>query len=435
MDVSPDGSETRFTPLAAARQVWPQRNDNGWLNQSVMEREVSLQMQPGLEVDDAQVVARAHLLRFSEPGQVGTITTTSDPIMDGVVIPKGLVRAGMDVNIPGYAGLPNGLTGHISASKFNPKTQQLVLTVDSKARDALTVQETRLRGRDALSVSRMLLAGQYAPPVPDMMMPWSYAEGSGTIPSNELYNAMPLFNTMPSSIGFPWTEWTTTHPPKDAKYQSCYLRLGPAQNDASANWITQHSNWGSDVGIPIKMAQAGQIRLLEVAAYDADGNVMKVPFHISFYYVGSVNVQSMPQIPASDAAMYAPFAGAQRYPFVRDGFESVKEDGTKVDPNVPQPTESVGLIRALGTFYEKAGFWPGAYATGDPATGMLRDEQPWSFDVTGVGDSTWDPYRAERNYSNPLAGRIYAMIYCDAQATNEVFFLGKMYRVEPGQGG
>lgn len=435
MNVSSDGASTSYQPLAYQRQAHPAEEDNAWLDPDVMPKEVFLQMQAGLSADDAGTVARAHLERFSEPGQVGTVTLSSDPHVNGVPVPRGLVRAGMTVHLPRLLGLPGGVLAHVVSSETDPAAGKVTLSIDTKFRDALTNEEVRLRGRDALSVSRMLVAGQYQPPVSDQMLPWSYEEGSGVIPSNEVHNATRLFSGMPSNVQFPWTEWTNARPPKDTKWKSSYLRLGPAQANADANWVTQATASGTAYGVPIKVSQAGAIRLLQLAAYDRDGNVLKVPFHVSFYYSGGVNVMSMPRIPADQKLLFPPYAIGQHYPFVRDGFEAYKIDGTKNDPNIPQPTESVGLIKAYGTFYEKAGFWPGSYAEGDAATGLLVDEGAWQFDTTNTADAYWDPYRAERNLTNPKSGRIYAMIYCDAQATQEVFFLGRMFRSEPGTGG
>lgn len=435
MQVSANGAETSYQPLAARRQVYPDSKDNGFLDSQVMARETLLQMQEGLSADDGRIVARAHLNRFSDPGQVGTITLEADVLLDGQVLSRHLVRAGMPVHVPMILGRPEGVTFHVTKSSSNPQDGTVTLTVDSKTRDALTVEQVRLRGRDALSVTRMLVAGQYQPPIPDAVFPWNYAEGSGFVPSSPSTSAVKLFEGMPDDVSFPWTEWTTQRPPNSARWSSSYVRLGPASpSSANDNWAVQNTAAGTAMGIPIRMAQAGQIRLLQIAAYDAAGNVLKVPFHVSFYAVSSVNVNSMPLIPAEQAALFAPYAVGQHYPFVKDGFERYKDDGTLVSPEIPQPVQSAGLLRAYGTYYEKAGYWPGSYAQGDPATGLLVDASTWAFDLTGVGDAQFDPYSAERNLTNPKAGNVYAMIYCDAQADQEVFFLGRMYRSEPGSG-
>ena len=431
MNVSDDGTETSYVPLAAAPQVWPALATNLWLDDQVMATEVMIQMQVGMDAEDAAIVARAHLSRFRDPGVTGTVTLGVDPMMGGVPIPRHLVRAGMELHVPFVLGRPEGVLMHISNSVSSISSGTVALTVDSKRRDALTVDEVRLRGRDALSISRMLVAGQYTPPVPDQVYPWSYEAGSGYIPSNPTHSAVKLFKGIPNEVTFPWVEWTKARPPSDPAWTSCYMHLGPVSSNANLNWITQQTPSGTAVGIPIKMAQAGSIRLLQFAAYHADGTVFKIPFHIGFYYISNVNVLSMPKIPSDQALMYPPFAAAQHYPFVRDGFEVLSVDGTKADPNVPQPTQSVGLLRVYGTFFEKAGFSPGTYAEGDKATGLLADESIWQFDTSSV-DANFDPYDIERNLTNPKSGRIYAMIYCDAQGAEDVYFMGRMYRAELG---
>lgn len=436
MNVSSDGMETMYSPLAALRQVYPTQSDNQWYDVQRMPKEVYLQLQQGIAEDDAMIVARNHLRTFAEPGFTGTVTLQSDPVdADGNPVLKHLVRAGMSLRVPGFNGDQRGVVLHVSRSEHDIAKDTTTLTVDSKFRDALTVEEVRLRGRDSLQVSRMLIAGSYTPPVPDQMMPWDYSAGSGFIPSNSSFSSVPLFAGMPSTVRFPWQEWTMQRPPSSARWRSSYLHVYPAKPIADQNWFVQHSAAGSAMGVPIRMAQAGTIRLLQVAAYDSSGRVMPIPFHISFYYVGGVNVLSMPQIAASDTQKYPPFLAAQHYPFAKDGFESYRIDGTKVNPTVPQPIESVGLLRAYGTYYEKAGYFPGSYATGDRPTGLLVDESTWSFDVTGVGEAYWDPYSVANTLKMPLSGQVFAMIYADGQEDRDVFFLGRMFRSEPGTGG
>ena len=423
MSVSGDGADTGYTPLASTRQTWPTLG-NDWYQSEVMAKEIMTQMQTGLTEAEAAIVARAHLGRFADPGVTGTITLGTDPTMGGAPIPRHLVRAGMDVHIPGLFGRPEGLLAHISASTHS-LTGKTTLTVDSKRRDALTVEEVRTRGRDSLAITRMLIGGQYAPAISDQLYPWSYAEGSGYLPKA----ALPLFKDMPGEVSFPWTEWTTKHPPASTPG---YLHLGAVSNNADRNWLTASNPYGTEMGIPIRMAQAGSVRLLQVAAYNGDGTVAKVPFHVSLYAVGTVNVLSMPKIEAEQAGLH-PYPVAQHYPFVRDGFESLRADGTKNDPQLPTAVESVGLLKAYGTYYEKAGYFPGSYATGGVATGLLVDESTWSFDVTGVAESGFDPYLAEKNLTNTRAGQVYAMIYCDKRTLgqSDIYFLGRIFRAEP----
>ncbi|HEY5787514.1 MAG TPA: hypothetical protein VIT65_22340 [Microlunatus sp.] len=433
MQVSSDGTTTYYQPAASLRQTYPTNVSNGWFDRDVMPKEVMIEMQQGLEADDAAIVARAHLARFSDPGMTGTVTLSTDPTLGGEPISRFLVRAGMSLHLPGIGG--KGIMAHITESSANLAEGEVSLTIDTKFRDALTVQEVRTRGRDALAISRSLVAGQYRPPIPDQMWPWSYGEGSGYVPSNSVLNAIPLFNGMPQFTPFPWTPWTMTHPPKDKRYRSCYIRIAPAQADATKNWALQRSPWGAAVGIPVRMSQAGTIRLLQVAAYDRDGRILRVPFHFSLWYLGSVNPLTMPAIPVEQAKLFPPYKANQRYPFVKDAFEGILRTGVRAGLNDPMSFESAGPVRIYGTYDEKAGYFPGSMASGDVPTGLLIDESQWSYDLTGHGDSTWDEYSIERNFTNSKAGNLYAMIYCDAQQDQEVFFVGRMFRVEPGQGG
>jgi hypothetical protein len=244
---------------------------------------------------------------------------------------------------------------------------------------------------------------------------------------------------MPSSIRFPWTEWTTARPPKAAAWKSCYIRLGPASVNADQNWTSRP---GSIYGVPIFLGQAGEIRLLQLAAYDRDGHVLKIPFHFSLYYSNGVNYQSMPRLVApygNTIAYRAPgatvyFQNGQHYPFHPNAWEGYNQDGTITNPETQNAAQTAGLIRAWGSNYEKAGHWPGSSAAGDPATGLLVDESTFGFDTTKF-DANFDPYSTKQ--TSPFAGQVYAMIYADAQANQEVYFAGRMFRVEPGgaQGG
>jgi hypothetical protein len=431
MQVSIDGNSTYYEPMASLRQVHPTAEKNEWLDRHMMRRETLVQVQPGLNADDAAQVARSHLQRFADPGVVGQIELGVDPMMNGVVIPRGLVRAGMDVHVPNLFGRREGTLLHISESDYNPATGKNTLTVDSKYRDALTVDEVRMRGRDALSVSRMLVAGNYVPPVPDQMFPWNYAEGSGYLPKK----ALQLFKGAPEQMRFPWEEWTTAHPPGNPKWRAGYVGLGATNANADKNWIAVPGPGGGRNGVPFRMAQSGQVRLLQVAAYDIDGHVLRVPFHISFFTSRGVNYQSMPVIPAAEhysAGGYV-YSAPMHYPFGRNAFEKYNPDGVQVSPKVPQTTESAGMIRAYGTFYEKAGYSPGAFSDGNLPTGLLIDETQWSFDTTGPGGG-FDPYAPKGSLVVPEVGNLYAMIYCDAQNAQGVYFLGRLFRVEPGAG-
>lgn len=434
MQVSTDGLRTRYKPLAALRQVEPVSDRNGWLQPSRMRKEVLLQLQEGLEAQEAQKVAQAHLGHFAEPGLTGTIILTSDPLWgtSGTFLSRTLIKAGMTVQAVKVFGRDEGVLLHITqvSTDLNGAT---TLTVDSKYRDRLTAEEVRLRGRDALSVTRMLIAGQYNPPLPDMLLPWNYAEGSGHIPSGQEYNSLPLFRDMPDEIGFPWTEWTTQRPPRSRAWRANYIRIGPKSGNADNNWARVTDRRGGQFGFPIKLSQGGAIRLIQMAAYDANGNIMKVPFHFSIYQNSNVNVLSMPKVSTAAQATETGYAINQHTPFFNEAWETYRLDGTQRQTEEPIQVSSVGLVRAWGTKHAPAGYWPGSKATGDPPTGLLVDEATWDFQLNGFDKkSSIDPYTTRQ--TSPFAGFVYGMVYCDAQLTEEVFFLGRMWRSETGSG-
>ena len=444
--VTADGLETSYLPLAQLRQV-DAGHKNGWYLPGKMRREIMLQLQAGLEEDQAQAVANSHLQHFADPGFTGQITFTSDPKIITAVgansrgvtvatatsyLPRHLIRPGMVITLPGVFGKPEGVLVHISEVSASGDDGTVTATVDSKYRDALTVSEVRLRGRDSLAVQRSLIGGNYAPPVSDELVPWSYAGGSGYLPHSPHYSSLPLFKGMPRDVQFPWASWTTAHPPSSKQWANCYIKIAPTNaTNANINWAQQPNKHASYHGFPIKLSQAGSIRLIEIAAYDKNGNVMAVPFHVSFYYSSGVNYQAMPMIRAIDTGK-AGFSPGQHYPFFDQAWESYNLDGTKIITEQPVSVSTAGLIRAYGTGKIKAGYWPGSQQYGDSPTGLLVDEGTFEYDCT-QDIANINP--TMRKQTNPLAGYIYAMIYCDAQGPNEVFFLGRLYRVEPGTQG
>ncbi len=431
MQVSSDGLRTRYKPLAALRQVEPVSDKNGWLQPSRMRKEVLLQLQQGLDQQEAEKVARSHLAHFTEPGLTGSIVLKSDPKFGAGYLARPLIKAGMSMQLLSVFGRPVGVMLHITSVTTDLNRGVTTLTVDSKYRDKLTVDEVRMRGRDALSVQRMLIAGQYQAPLPDMLLPWNYAEGSGFIPSGTEYSSVPLFRDMPDEIGFPWTEWTTQRPPRSKAWKSSYIKISAKSSNADNNWARVSQRRGQQFGFPIKLAQAGTIRLVQIAAYDANGNVMKVPFHFSIYQNSNVNVLSMPKISTAAQATETGYAINQHHPFFKDAWETYRIDGTQRATEETVQVSSVGMVRAWGTGQVPAGYWPGTKPSGDPPTGLLVDEGTFEFNLSGFDKkSSIDPYTTRQ--TSPFAGYVYGMVYCDAQLTQDVYFLGRMYRVEPG---
>lgn len=426
MTVSSDGQSTDYQALYELAQM-VESDSRGWLDRSKIRRETMLELSEGLSFAEAQEVARQHGRRFGDPGVTGTCTLSSTVRMDGERLHHMLMVAGMSVVIPRVMG-QDELVMHVSDVALDFEAGTATLTLDSKYRDALTVAEVRQRTKDALMVPRVMVAGQYAPPVPDQLLPWNYAEGSGVIPSGPNFNAAAFFDDMPDHVNYPWTDWTTMRPPSDPRWQYSYIKVPPASANADSNWAGVVDHDGSRLGFPIRLAQAGSIRLVQIAAYDENGNVLPVEFHFSLYLNRGVNYQAMPII-ASTSTNTDGHAVGQHYPFFTEAWEDWNLDGTRSNPQIPHATESAGLIKAWGTHYERPGHWPGVQA--DPMTGLFVDEDPFTFDLTQQANA-FDPYSPDKNLTNPEAGMVYGMLYCEAQGAAPVYFLGRMFRADPG---
>jgi hypothetical protein len=161
----------------------------------------------------------------------------------------------MSITIRGIYGRPSGVIFHITDSNVD-EMGNLNATLDSRFRDALTVQEVRARGRDALNITRAIQVGQYNPVVPDQLYPWSYAEGSGFMP----LGSQKLFTEFPNAV-FPYTAVTRARPPKDPKWRKYYARVGPMTGNADDNW----ANAGTDSATgfkpyAIRLAARGAVR-------------------------------------------------------------------------------------------------------------------------------------------------------------------------------
>lgn len=437
MQVIGDGQRTVYRPLAAMRQVHPVSDRNTWLEQHRMRREQLLQVPDGLQADELIQVGVNHLQASSDPGLTGTIELKSDPrLLGGALIPRHLIRAGMTVQLPYFKGQPEGVLLHVTEVRYEAAEETMMLTVDSKYRDKITVEEVRRRGADALNVPRMLITGRTQPLLPDNLMPWNYADGSGYIPSSPTYNARRLFEDMPREIEFPYQEWTTQRPPRSASWRTCYIPIGPRDaNKADNNWAYVGNRSGAGAGyqarfgFPVRMAQAGSIRSVQLAAYNADGEVMRVPFHFSIYYQRDVNVASMPKIPAGKIPFGTSFHTGDHYPFFDGAWDTYSELGVQRGIEVPVSVATAGLIRGWGSHKVPAGYWPGYAPSGDVPTGLLVDEDVWEFNTVGQTPHI-NPYAY--NDVSVYAGYLYVMVYCDRQIDEPVYFMGRMFRVEPG---
>lgn len=422
--VSKDGQATAYEPFAYLPYVHPAVGSNERLNPHIVRKETRLQFPQGMDELSARDVAAAHLRRFADPGYTGSIDLTTDPMVNGRVKSRFLVKAGEQIVVRNYRGFD--LLLHVTEVTASPHDGNVSMTVDTKFRDALTVAEVRARTRDALDPVRLLQVGKFSTTVQDQILPWSYTQGSGVIPSGGDHDATEFFTKhLSPTARFPWTDFTKKYPPK--KYPKYYIKVGPDSSNADRNW----GGMGSDNiarGIPVRMAQNGTIRLIQVALYDENGNVKPARFHISFYNNSGVTHFDMPRIPDANTPGAGRYKQSMHYPFFQGAFERVNPDGTEVDDPSPILHESAGLVIGWGNYYEEAGYWPGRYSAGGPKTGMLVDESTWSFDTTM--DPDFDKYSVERTRAANTTGLLYAMVYVDYHGTKPVYLMGRCFRQE-----
>lgn len=427
--VSNDGATTYYEPFAALPYVYPSADTNPRYMDSFTRVESMLQFPQGIDEIAAREIAANQVRKFADPGYTGSITLNADPIQYDRPKSRFLIQAGQSIMVKGLRG--TDILFHISEATVNMQEGTVSLTVDTKFRDALTVQEVRARTRDALDPVRLLQAGKYSTTVQDLIKPWSYANGSGVIPSGGSQDATKLFQQlMPANAQFPWTDWTTKYPP--SKYPQYYIRVGPKNANATLNWSGVLRNGIAAAAIPIKLSQAGTIRLTQIAAYRADGTQAKVRFHVGIYGNSGVSASSMPMIPAAWAnsaeGKATGYKASQRYPFFPDAFEQILANGEQQDQPNYLPAGQIDQMIAWGNYYEPAGYSPGLKSSGSPKTGQLIDETQWSFDTSN--QPGFDKYSVENTAKNTTAGMGYILIYCDEQGTQPIYFLGRLFKTE-----
>lgn len=486
LQMGADGQTISYVPFAFNPAAYP-RSGNGRMNplfnpQRKM-RESYSAFQQGLTAAQAASVAQGQLQRLNDPGMTGTVTLTTDPYLsDGAQSPflRLLIRDGMALRINGLLGVPGGVLFHIAEVQVDASNLSVTLTVDTKFRDLLTVDEVNARTMDPLKLLHSLQTGSQGNLIQDLLMPWSYGNGSGSIP----YAATTLYNAMPSSERFPYSNdlsipgntpgWVQKFPP--SRYPEYYVRIGPTDRHNSTNNWANYSMVSGNAGgpsIPILMSAAGQASQIQIAAYDREGNVLPVKFHLSLYKSNGVQVANMPlwtTNPYLTPPKFPPILGPEDYadvasasfvgrwgsgawhgdacpypqnsptdptqvyhPFFQGAWQNVDEQGHSFQVEGGStvqyvPDDSVGQVIGWGTFYEPAGFWPGEPG-GGPITGLMVDTYAWSWDTTSTLNSqSIHPVGQTTTPGGPAnAGRLFAMIYCEDQGTQDVYFLGRIF--------
>lgn len=405
--IAADGSRTDYLPLAASRDVYPYVN-NPALVPGGFVSEAMTKFGTGFSQPDATDVARQSLARDADPGWTGNVTLSTDP---STTLSRWQVRAGMTFLLKGFMGSGEaGVALHVSAVAANPEAGTVELTVDSRYRDLLTVQEAAERTRDPLTPVKMLQVNRASVMIPDVQAPWDYTAGSGYVPTP----SKAFQDFAPVAEGFPHEDWATKHAP--TRYDTWYVKC-----DAGSPY--RANRWAGP--IPVLTSEKGDILRTEFACYDQYGQLLKIPFHVSFYYL-PVGPSAMPRDNGGPSA------------FIDNAFESIDPATGQPWPvtaggadNYLAPPDSfiVGWGNRQGGVYNRAGFSPGSEADGDYPTGLLVDGSTWSYDNTGNREYKPNPIQAGYKQS-AAAITIHAMIY--AEYEESVYFMGRLYRANPG---
>jgi hypothetical protein len=403
--ISNDGSRTDYLPLAASRDVYPFRN-NPALMPGGFVSEAMTKFGTGFTQPDAIDVAKQSLARDVSPGWTGSITLATDP---STLLSRWQIRAGMVARLRGFMGSGYaGIAFHISAVTANPEAGTVELTVDTRFRDLLTVQEASERTRDPLTPVKMLQVNRQSVMIPDVQAPWDYTAGSGYIPKG----SKAFHDYAPIAEAFPHEDWAIKHNP--LHYGNWYVKC-------EAGSPTRDARWAGPV--PVLTSEKGDILRTEVACYDQYGRILKIPFHVSIY-----------RLPVGASAMPRDAGGPSAY--IDNAFEKINPATGQEWPhndggsNYFEPADSfiIGWGNRQNGIYNRAGFSPGSESDGDKPTGLFVDGATWSYDNTG--NREYKP-QAPAGYKQSAASiTLYAMFY--AEHTESVYFMGRLYRANPG---
>jgi len=399
--ISNDGSRTDYRPLAAAAAIWPYVG-NKLFDRSAFPSEAYYKYGTGFAADQAVQSALKSLQRDQDPGWAGDLTLKIDP---SPALPRYLVRPGMTVRLMGLAGTgAAGINFHIAEVTVSPMEQTVSLKIDSRYRDLLNLEEALVRTRDPLTPAKLLQAGKRSVLIEDIQAPWDYTAGSGFVPlASKTFHAWFPSLTFPYYIESRTANSTRNHPPSLAQWSKFYVRV-------NANAPDRRSRWTGPV--PILMSEKGSIRRAEFAAYNRYGQLLRVPFHVSIYYV------QHPSLPT-------PNDGGGPTPFAVGALESITPTGA---PNFPGLVPDPAMIIGWGNHDQPAGYSPGRLSDGGAATGLLTDDSSWSFDCTNNPDYNRNAKPGQKQLTSAIT--VYAWFYCEY--TQPVWFMGRLYKEVQG---
>lgn len=426
---------------------------------NVIERYVT-DFPDGVALDDAQVIASNWIERDKEPGWMGTIdlkVDLRDPSDNAVS--KWMIKAGDVIHLKGFYGtgaseVPGTNVFHVSQVTMRPMDNSVTLTVDTKFRDLLSVEEAMTAGRDSLSVIKSLQVGKRSAMIEDLVVPWSNTQGSGFIPRQSK-------DFVKTDLVFPYTGNTTAvgQRPKDI-FKTAWLPGGtgrPVQGDrvADTGGSTKYASLRETANsaplyvpvragasnkskrwaiVPVLMAQAGQISKIEFCAYDQDGEIAPVEYHVSYYSSNNMFISNMPK----------DITGDNQYAALWDGAFETLDPETNLPwadgPDYHAPPNY--FVIGWGTYDRPAGYSPGTKDGGDSTaqtpTGQLIDGATWDFNF--VGQNREFPASGRTANGQPIATSgvmgsvaIYAQIpswFSSAQKAKYewVYFVGRFFR-------
>lgn len=410
--VSNDGTYTDYQPLAAIRQVYPISSDttfNDTYDKSYWVNEQLYKYGSGFDLDSAINSAEKSLVRDVEPGWNGSLDIDIDP---SETLSRYQIRAGMTVLIKHVFGTgDNGVRFHIADVQVSPMEGKVTMKIDTRYRDLLNLEESQVRTRDPLTPAKMLQVNRRSVMIEDILAPWDYAAGSGYLPKQ----SVAYFREMEQDARqerYPWKNWVKrsatdgSHDNRPRYNKEFFVRVNANSTQRKKRWTI----------VPVLLSQKGTIRLTQIAAYKANGQPALCDFHVSVYD-RKIQVGKMPKDANGPS------------PFIANAFESI-------DPNTGLPWEAVngathyappdGFIIGWGNAEQRAGYSPGRYSDGHNKTGMLFDEATWSYDFTNL------PTFKRQAGVKQRESAISAWVAFYAEYTEDVYFIGRFYRQEPG---
>lgn len=377
----------------------------------------------GIVQSDAVDIATQYIARHRICGWYGSIDLKVD-LWDanGAIVSKWNIKIGDVICLKGFQGEMDPVKGvnvfHVAKVNFYPMEGRVALTIDTKFRELLSIEEAKEHTRDSMAPVKMLLAGRQSIMVEDLAMAWNTGQGAGCFPTDSI--------KMEKETVFPYVEDTKLFPPKNLLepfYIDGHAQMG--MFDKRSQLITEDDETSGSKGAglascyidkdkqfyvpincgnpvktlrwgfqPVIMSQAGTIARTEFACYDKHGELAEVEFHVSVFKHYKFDVTSMPneivlyddQDPPEPTNLKS---AADGYAALwRGAFNSINPDtglqwgaGANLRYQYHMPAADARWDTGWGTYERPAGYSPGAKDKGDKPTGMLLDGAQWPFSM------------------------------------------------------